>query len=216
MHHSTNYSLSPIFRKKELACCDTTILQLSRVALEPSLQKSFIDYDDSDNSGAGERERASGKENVIAPEATAPPLENEDEELEAFGKNRTCARDAMIRVEGIPKVYIFVDFGKWGSPEYRETLHKRNEMLQKLNKKLKKVSFCEVKEVFHVSPMLCGEDVCIEPLNDSVERTSARVRNDSTQPSMGRSAKQAFGLFRKPAEGGIIDRKKDSADVYWI
>ena len=103
-----------------------TVWETKRGNPEPSLQEPFIDYGDSDFQEVPECARARDKENVMPPEATAPPLDTEDDELEAFGKSRANARDAMIQVEGIPKMYILVDFGKWGSPKYREMLCKTN------------------------------------------------------------------------------------------
>jgi hypothetical protein len=194
------HSLSPIHCKPTMAHQTKNTWTRPRVGPEPSLQEPFVDYADSDCQLPAFAAR--GKENVSPPEATAPPLDNEDDELEAFGKGRTQARDAMIQVEGIPRMFILVDFEKWGSPHCREMLKKRNDLMLKMQKKVKKVSFCEVNDIFCVSPIRYYEDT--------------GIGNEPSRQIMCRSPKQAFGLRKKPALYNILDRKQDAVDVFWI
>ena len=201
--HAICQSLSPIHCKPAKAYQNKNMWTHSRVGPEPSLQEPFVDYADSDCQLPTFATRViRGKENVSPPEATAPPLDNEDEELEAFSKGRTQARDAMIQVEGIPRMFILVDFQKWGSPHCREMLKKRNDFMLKMHKKMKKVSFCEVNDIFCVSPIRYYEDT--------------GMGNEPSRQVMCSSPKQAFGLRKKPALYNILDRKQDAVDVFWI
>jgi hypothetical protein len=168
-------------------------------APEPSLQERFIDFYDSES--PCEKNFSGDAENFAyaPPRATAPPLDDADDELTAFAKSRTQTRDAMIQVEGIPKMlYIMVDFSKWGSPSYREMLKKRND-----KRKIKKVSFSEpeVNEVFTASQTFyLGQS-----LKASVTEYNTRLKSFTTEYGhsvsqlSNNSPKQAFGLRKKPA-----------------
>jgi hypothetical protein len=159
-----------------------------------SVRGPFVDYYNSES--PGQKRSAPGKENFAPPVATAPPLDSEDDDLAAFAKCRTHARDAMIQVEGIPKLYILVDFAKWGTPMYREALNKRNELEVKMKRKMKQVSFSEVNQVFPVSPIMMK--------GNTIWQHEAGLHTTAAQAELSQSAidscpKQAFGLRCKPA-----------------
>jgi hypothetical protein len=212
MHHNASHSISPIRHEKDMIFLCKTVRDHSKIEPEMSLQEPFIDYGDSDGQYVQICRSARAEDRDVLPEPTAPPYENDDEDFEAFGKSRRIARDEMIQVEGIPKIYILVDFGKWGSPQHRAMLTRRNELLLKLKKKLKKVSFCDVQEVFHLSPIVCGEECQIGIKNSN----SASCGYDASQQTMGRSPQQAFEFRKRPALYNIADKKNDDVDVFWI
>ncbi len=179
---------------------------------EPSLQKPFNDYSDSESPCRIRKSLPLSyeKENFSPPEATAPPLD--DDEFIAYGKIRRHTRDAMIQVEGIPKhavgrMYMLVDFSKWGTPGYRQMLKQRNETMLKMKRKVKKVSFCEVNEVFTLPPISRYEDIPTTSSMDAYESFEIAwmrlQRNGMSQKAIGGSStegpKQAFGFRKKPA-----------------
>lgn len=184
---------------------------------EPLLRKPFNDYSDSESPCRILKSLGVAmsyeKENFSPPEATAPPLD--DDEFIAFGKIRTHTRDAMIQVEGIPKhgdavgrMYMLVDFSRWGTPGYRQMLKQRHETMLKMKRKVKKVSFCEINEVFILPPISRHEDMPTTTLSmdeyESFEIAWMRLqRNKMSQKAIGGSStegpKQAFGFRKKPA-----------------
>lgn len=178
---------------------------------EPWLRGPFNDYSDSESPRRVRKSlpMSHEKENFSPPEATAPPLD--DDEFIAFGKIRTKTRDALIQVEGIPKhavgrMYMLVDFSKWGTPGYRQMLKQRNETMLKMKRKVKKVSFCEVNEVFTLPPIFRDEDTRTPSMGEyeSFEMAWVRLqRNAMSQKAIGGSGnegpKQAFGFRKKPA-----------------
>lgn len=208
-------SLGPILCKpRDAVLSSARSLVESCGAPEPSLQEPFIDFY---AESPCEKIFSGNAENFAPPQATAPPLDDADDELTAFGKGRSQTRDAMIQVEGIPNMmYIMVDFCKWGSPNYREMLKKRNE-----KRKIKKVSFAEVHEVFPGSPTFYFEDT--RTLKASGSGTECNSRLKSSTPQCVHSAlseiatyspKQAFGLRKKPAL--YVSNKKKEINVFSI
>jgi hypothetical protein len=174
---------------------------------EPSLIEPFNDYSDAES--CLETRTISGKENFAPPPATAPPLEADD--LQDFIRMRTQALDELIQVEGIPKMYILVDYSKWGSRDHREMLQKRNDLMLKRTEllqkhKVKKVSFCEVNEVFPASPIIHYHDIHIatryEGSAAGTGLNSPTMQHELSQRAIAYHAsdrKQAFGLRKKPA-----------------
>jgi hypothetical protein len=206
MQHVCQYtlspSISPINRQPEPKEESRRKATWSKVHAtpNPAARQPFVDYHNSES--PSQKRSASGKENFAPPAATAPPLDSDDDDLEAFGKNRTHARDEMIQVEGIPKLYILVDFARWGSPMHRENLQKRNELVAKMKRKMKQVSFSEVNQVFHVSPIMLNEGTSWQVEGD-LQRYAAQVES---------CPKQAFGLRYKPA----LYTLGKTQDNFWV
>ncbi len=216
--------LSPILRGSRGTFYGKKIWAHSNGQPEPSLIEPFVDYYDSESRL---ETLHSGKENIAPPEATAPPLEADD--LQDFIKMRTRALNELIQVEGIPKMYILVDYKKWGSKDHREMLQKRNELMLKrtdllLKRKAKKVSFCEVNEVFAISPTGHYHDIQMEspPLGSRYECYEAGAGTGINSPTMQHALsqrattkypKQAFELRKKPALY-TVDRSELAFNVF--
>jgi hypothetical protein len=110
-----------------------------------------------------------------------------------------------------------VDFAKWGTPGCRELLKKRNDFMFAIKRKNKKVSFCEVNEIFPVSPIFYDEDGPSAPrtkyqayeIGPKVPASLQYVQSKGHEKAIDAFCpKQAFGLRKKPALY-VLDRKQD-------
>jgi hypothetical protein len=148
-------------------------------------------------------------DDAVCPQPSAPPLNDLDDDLAYFAKCRNRVRDEMIQVEGIPKLYILVDFEKWGSPRNREKLKSQSDASQKMKRRIKKVAFSEETEVivFASSPSDCARAIVQQ---DALGNAWGRM----TKKEVSSSSQQAYSTRKKTALYSL-EKSANDTHAFW-